>query len=67
MGYEFRESPSPLISVVWRAESDQLGEYTDAANEFWGLAFDRDPDGAMTVLLIGRAAYPANSPPGPAS
>lgn len=58
MGYEFRGSASPLIRQVWRAVAEADGEYTDAANEFWGLAFDQLSGGGIRALLIGPSTEP---------
>lgn len=58
MGYAYRESSSRLINVIWRAEVDEGGEFTDAANEFWGLAFDRGTDGTVDALLVGPSLAP---------
>lgn len=56
--YESVPSTHPAISSLWRAVVTQPYEWTDAANEFWGLALTRGPDGARSVELVGPALRP---------
>ncbi|MEI2774753.1 MAG: helix-turn-helix transcriptional regulator [Tetrasphaera sp.] len=58
MGYRFRESPSPLVGLVWEAVAEDGGSYTEAANEFWGIGFDIDPRGRFTATLAGPSPEP---------
>lgn len=58
MGYEFRGSPSPLVHGVWRAVAEGGGTYTDAANEYWGFSFSRDPEGVLSSWLAGPSTKP---------
>jgi AraC-like DNA-binding protein len=51
--YEYRDSPSPLVSVVWRSHAQADGTYVDAANEFWGLAFGTGHSDPFEAVLIG--------------
>jgi AraC-like DNA-binding protein len=51
--YEYRDSPSPLVSIVWRSVAEESGTYVDAANEFWGLAFGTGHRSAFETVLIG--------------
>ncbi len=51
--YEYRDSPSPLVSIVWRSVAEESGTYVDAANEFWGLAFGSGVRDAFEAVLIG--------------
>lgn len=53
MGYEYRESASPLVSVVWRSQAEEDGSYVDAANEYWGLAFGTGREAPFEAVLIG--------------
>ncbi|MGH8775089.1 MAG: helix-turn-helix domain-containing protein [Jiangellaceae bacterium] len=56
--YEELRSPLPLVRCTWRAEDDADGVFTDAANEYWGIAFTRHPDGAHAAELIGPSLQP---------
>lgn len=56
--YGFRESGSPHVALVWWAQIDEDGDYADAANEFWGLAFGVLPDGRPSATLIGPSLEP---------
>lgn len=59
MAYRFRESSSPLVSVLWWVEVDQDASYTDAANEFWGIAFNRRAGREQVgATLIGPSTTP---------
>ncbi len=58
MGYGFRRSDHSLIWIVWSAVVDVDGSFTDAANEFWGLGFERDADGRPAANLIGPSLCP---------
>lgn len=58
MGYEFRPGDSAIVNGFWRAESHEDGSFTDAANEFWGLAFDAMPDGPPHARLVGPSVEP---------
>jgi AraC-like DNA-binding protein len=51
--YRYRESSSPLVSIVWRSTAEADGTYVDAANEYWGLAFGTGRDSAFEAVLIG--------------
>ena len=51
--YEYRESTSPLVSVVWRSQAEEDGSYVDAANEYWGLAFGTGREAPFEAVLIG--------------
>ncbi|WP_114559853.1 helix-turn-helix domain-containing protein [Desertihabitans aurantiacus] len=54
--YEQRSSEHPFVRLVWRAGGQTDGEFTDAANECWGLAFTRHRDGRVGAELIGPTA-----------
>lgn len=57
-GYGYRPARVPLATMVWWASIDQDATYTDAANEFWGLAFGIGADGAPTATLAGPSTGP---------
>lgn len=57
-GYGYRESSSPHINVVWWADIDEDADYSDVANEYWGLAFGLLADGTPTATLIGPCLEP---------
>lgn len=56
--YGYRESGSPHVGVVWWAQIEEDGNYVDAANEFWGLAFGVLADGRPSATLIGPSLEP---------
>ncbi|WP_149814474.1 helix-turn-helix domain-containing protein [Serinicoccus marinus] len=59
MAYTFTESASPLVSVLWWVEVEEDATYTDAANEFWGIAFSRRHGHTDVVAtLIGPSTQP---------
>lgn len=58
MGYEFRQSPSPLVHIAWQSVAVDGGTYTDAANEYWGFSFNLDPRGSVTAWLAGPSVVP---------
>lgn len=59
MPYRFAESDSPLVSLLWWAEVEEDASYTDAANEFWGIAFSRRHERAeLVATLIGPSTQP---------
>lgn len=47
-----------LINSTWRASVEEAGEYLDPANEYWGFAFTRHPDGGLAAELVGPAPSP---------
>lgn len=51
--YEQRDSEHPLVRCVWRASGDVDGEFTDVANEYWGLGFTRHSDGRLSAEIAG--------------
>lgn len=42
-----------MIRLVWRAEDDRDGCFTDPANEYWGIAFTRRPGSDAVATIIG--------------
>lgn len=56
--YGYRESGSPHVGVVWWADIDRDGDYVDAANEFWSLAFGVLANGPPSATLIGPTLGP---------
>ncbi len=57
-GYGYRPARVPLATIVWWASIDRDSSYTDAANEFWGLAFGVLADGTPTATLAGPSTAP---------
>lgn len=57
-GYGYRPARVPLATIVWWASIDWDSTYTDAANEFWGLAFGILADGTPTATLAGPSTAP---------
>lgn len=57
-GYGYRPAVVPLATIVWWASIDQDASYTDAANEFWGLAFGVRADGTPNATLAGPSTTP---------
>ncbi len=57
-GYGYRSARVPLATIVWWARIDEDSSYTDAANEFWGLAFGVLADGTPTATLAGPSTVP---------
>lgn len=57
-GYGYRPARVPLATMVWWATIDEDSTYTDAANEFWGLAFGTRADGTPTATLAGPSTAP---------
>ncbi|WP_172979897.1 helix-turn-helix domain-containing protein [Agromyces agglutinans] len=47
-----------LIHSIWRAHVEEPDEYLEPANEHWGLAFTRLPDGSITAELAGPTPRP---------
>lgn len=47
-----------LINSIWRADVEEPGEYLEPANEHWGLALTRLPDGSITAELAGPTPKP---------
>lgn len=47
-----------LINSIWRAQVEEPDEYLEPANEHWGLAFTRLPDGSVTAELAGPTPKP---------
>jgi AraC-like DNA-binding protein len=56
--YEYRDSSSPLVSIVWRSRAEHRGTYVDAANEFWGLGFGSGVRTGFEAVLIGPSLAP---------
>lgn len=57
-GYGYRAAGGSLATIVWWAAVDEDSSYTDAANEFWGLAFGVLADGTPTATLAGPSTAP---------
>ncbi|MBP8920614.1 MAG: helix-turn-helix domain-containing protein [Micropruina sp.] len=57
-GYGYRPATGSLATIVWWASIDRDSSYTDAANEFWGLAFGILADGTPTATLAGPSTAP---------
>lgn len=58
-GYGYRQSDDERVNVVWWAVVE-WGDYTytEAANEFWGLAFGVLADGSPSATLTGPSSRP---------
>lgn len=56
--YEQVECDSAVVRCVWRMEATSTGKWTDAATEFWGVAFSTAGDGSARAYLAGPSLAP---------
>ncbi len=57
--YVFRYLAAPYEELLaWHAVVTATSRFTDAANEFWGFAFDQRASGSRSAYLLGPTMRP---------